>query len=28
MFIKSQAEEALRLAELFLLRARAELDDG
>ncbi|OHD78835.1 MAG: hypothetical protein A3J97_01700 [Spirochaetes bacterium RIFOXYC1_FULL_54_7] len=28
MFVKSQAEEALRLAELFLLRARAELDDG
>jgi hypothetical protein len=27
MFVRSQAEEALRLAELFLLRPRAELGD-
>jgi HEPN domain-containing protein len=28
MFVKSQAESALKLASLFLLRARAELDDA
>lgn len=26
MFVQSQAEEALRLADLFILKARAELD--
>jgi HEPN domain-containing protein len=28
MFVRSQAQEALRLAEMFLFRARAELGDA